>query len=41
MTLLNKMVNFIKNNYISAEHSINNLQIKINDKKAYIKKTLK
>ena len=31
------MVNFIKNTYISAKHSINHLQSKINDKKAYIK----
>ena len=30
------MVNFSKNTYISAEHSINHLQSKINDKKAYI-----
>ena len=33
LTLLNTMVNFSKNIYILAEHSLNNLQSKINDKK--------
>ena len=33
LTLLNMMTNFSKNTYISAEHSINHLQSKINDKK--------
>ena len=35
------MVNFTENTYILAEHSINHLQSKINDQKAYIKKALK
>ena len=37
MALLNTMLHFSKNTYISTEHSINHLQSKINDKKAYIK----
>ena len=35
------MVNFSKNTYIFAEYSINQLQSKINDKKAYIKKKVR
>ena len=36
--LVNAMVTFSKNTYISAEHSIHHLQSKLNDKKAYIEK---
>ena len=36
LALLNTMTNFSTNTYISAEQSINHLQSKINDKKAYI-----
>ena len=41
MDLLKTMVNLSKSTYILAEHSINHLQSKINDKKAYIKDYLR